>query len=132
MDGSAAPFVFLIQSAGIEEQKAPKKFIRVLKPVESVEGDKWVRLEPYDGFRLSSRSTSAIPRSTAVVTGRGRFREHSYVVQEVARARTFGFMQDVEHARAGPGARRQSRQRHRDGRVPRAQRRRACVTTTNS
>src|SRR5262245_28586450 len=53
MDGSAAPFVFLLQSAGIEEQSAPKRFIRVLKRVEVIEGDKWVRLDPYDGFRIN-------------------------------------------------------------------------------
>ena len=53
MDGSAAPFVFLLQSAGIEEQNAPKRFVRVLKRVEVTEGDKWVRLDPYDGFRIN-------------------------------------------------------------------------------
>ena len=53
MDGSAAPFVFLLQSAGIEEQNAPKRFIRVLKRVEVQEGDKWVRLDPHDGFRVN-------------------------------------------------------------------------------
>ena len=52
MDGSAGPFVFLLQSAGIEEQAAAKKFIRILKPVEVSDGDKWVRFEPYNGFRV--------------------------------------------------------------------------------
>jgi len=52
LDGSAGPFVFLLQSAGIEEQQAPKRFLRVKKAVEYREDDKWVRLEPYDGFRL--------------------------------------------------------------------------------
>ena len=99
LDGSAGPFVFLIQSAGIEEQKAPKRFLRVLKPVEYVEGDKWVRLEPYDGFKLSFSILFNHPAidstGTSVVVD---FAEHSYV-REVARARTFGFMQDVEALR---------------------------------
>ena len=55
LDGSSGPFVFLLQSAGIEEQPAAKKFLRVTKAVEYREGDKWVRLEPYDGFRLTFR-----------------------------------------------------------------------------
>ena len=100
LDGSAGPFVFLIQSAGIEEQNAPKRFLRVLKPVEYVEGDKWVRLEPYDGFKLSFSILFNHPAidstGTSVVVD---FAEHSYV-REVARARTFGFMQDVEFMRA--------------------------------
>ncbi len=65
LDGSSAPFVFLLQSAGIEEQRAAKKFLRVKKAVEYVEGDKWVRLEPYDASAWRSRSCSTIPRSTA-------------------------------------------------------------------
>ena len=62
MDGSAASFVFLIQSAGIEEQNAAKKFIKVTKPVEIRDGDKFARLEPYFGFKLNSRSISVIRR----------------------------------------------------------------------
>ena len=53
MDGSAGPFVFLLQSAGIEEQSAPKKFIRILQTVEARDGDKWVRFEPHNGFKLT-------------------------------------------------------------------------------
>lgn len=100
LDGSAGPFVFLIQSAGIEEQKAPKRFLRVLKPVEYVEGDKWVRLEPYDGFKLSFSilfNHPAIDSTGTSVTI--DFAENSYS-REVSRARTFGFMQDVEFMRA--------------------------------
>src|ERR1700741_431907 len=52
MDGSSSPFVFLIQSAGIHEQDAPKRFIRIKQPVQVQEGDKYARFEPYDGFRL--------------------------------------------------------------------------------
>jgi UDP-3-O-[3-hydroxymyristoyl] N-acetylglucosamine deacetylase len=100
MDGSAAPFVFLIQSAGIEEQKAAKKFIRVKKPVRVEDGDKWAELTPYDGFRLTFSIVFSHPvfdKSNPSVTV--DFAEHSYV-REVARARTFGFMQDVETMRS--------------------------------
>ncbi len=100
MDGSAAPFVFLIQSAGVEEQKAAKKFIRVRKPVRVEDGDKWAELAPYDGFRLTFSIVFSHPvfdKSNPSVTV--DFAEHSYV-REVARARTFGFMQDVEAMRS--------------------------------
>lgn len=100
MDGSAAPFVFLIQSAGIEEQKAAKKFIRVRKSVRVEDGDKWAELRPYDGFRLTFSIVFSHPvfdKSNPSVTV--DFAEHSYV-REVARARTFGFMQDVEAMRS--------------------------------
>ncbi len=100
MDGSAAPFVFLIQSAGIEEQNAAKKFIRVKKTVRVEEGDKWAELAPYDGFRLAFSIVFSHPvfdKSQPSVTV--DFAEHSYV-REVARARTFGFMQDVEAMRS--------------------------------
>ncbi|HNH23595.1 MAG TPA: UDP-3-O-acyl-N-acetylglucosamine deacetylase, partial [Accumulibacter sp.] len=103
LDGSAAPFVFLIQSAGIEEQAAAKKFIRVKKPVEvrekDVSGEKWARFEPYEGFRLSFSigfNHPAIDRTGQQVII--DFAEHSYA-REVARARTFGFMQEVEWLR---------------------------------
>ncbi|MDR2240239.1 MAG: UDP-3-O-acyl-N-acetylglucosamine deacetylase [Zoogloeaceae bacterium] len=100
MDGSAAPFVFLIQSAGIEEQPVAKQFIRVKKTVRVEEDDKWAELAPYDGFRLTFSIIFSHPvfdKSNPSVTV--DFAEHSYV-REVARARTFGFMQDVEHMRA--------------------------------
>ncbi len=103
LDGSASPFVFLIQSAGIEEQPAAKKFIRVKQPIEVREadrtGDKWARFEPYDGFKLRFSivfNHPAIDRTGQEVTI--DFAEHSYV-REVARARTFGFMQEVEWLR---------------------------------
>ncbi|MCB1959048.1 MAG: UDP-3-O-acyl-N-acetylglucosamine deacetylase [Rhodocyclaceae bacterium] len=100
LDGSAGPFVFLIQSAGLEEQKAPKRFLRVKKAVEYKEDDKWVRLEPYDGFKLSFSivfNHPAIARTGTSVSV--DFAEHSYA-RDVARARTFGFTQDVEFLRA--------------------------------
>ncbi len=99
MDGSSGPFVFLLQSAGIVEQNAPKRFIRILSPVEVRDGDKIARFEPYDGFRLGFTvefSHPAIPssQSRAVV----EFSTENYV-REVSRARTFGFMRDLEFMR---------------------------------
>ena len=100
MDGSAASFVFLIQSAGIVETNAPKKFVRVLKPVEIVDGDKWARLEPYSGFRLKFSiefKHPAIDATEQVVEV--DFARESFV-KDVARARTFGFVNEVEALRA--------------------------------
>lgn len=99
LDGSAAPFVFLIQSAGIEEQPVAKKFIRVTRPIEVQDGDKWARFVPYEGFRLTFSiifDHPAITRTGQEVTV--DFAENSYV-REIARARTFGFMQEVEWLR---------------------------------
>jgi UDP-3-O-[3-hydroxymyristoyl] N-acetylglucosamine deacetylase len=96
LDGSASPFALLVQQAGIEEQGAPKRFLRVKKVVEVKEGDKWARLEPYDGFRLSFSIEfrhPAIERTTQAVTV--DFANTSYL-KEIARARTFGFMNEVE------------------------------------
>lgn len=99
MDGSAGPFVFLLQSAGIVEQDAPKKFMRILKPVEVRDGDKVARFDPYDGFKLgftvqfnhpmipASQSRAEVDFSTAAY------------IREVSRARTFGFMRDLEYMR---------------------------------
>jgi UDP-3-O-[3-hydroxymyristoyl] N-acetylglucosamine deacetylase len=100
MDGSAGTFVFLIQSAGIEEQAAAKRYIRVLEPVELEQGDKRVRLEPFDGFKIAFSIEFDHPvfdpsRSQVEVD----FGEVSFV-REVSRARTFGFTQDVEAMRA--------------------------------
>jgi UDP-3-O-[3-hydroxymyristoyl] N-acetylglucosamine deacetylase len=99
MDGSSGPFVFLLQSAGIAEQNAPKRFIRILRTVEVREGDKIARFEPLDGFRLGFTvefDHPAIPasRSRAVVD----FSTENYI-REVSRARTFGFMRDLEFMR---------------------------------
>jgi UDP-3-O-[3-hydroxymyristoyl] N-acetylglucosamine deacetylase len=103
MDGSAASFVFLLQQAGRCEQDAPKKFIRVCKTVEVREGEganeKWARLEPCHGFRLKF----FIEFNHPAIDGSGQTAEvdlsfESYI-QEIARARTFGFMQDVETLR---------------------------------
>lgn len=100
MDGSAAPFVFLLQSAGIEEQKALKRFIRVRKPVEIAEGDKTARLAPYDGFRLNLEIEFDHPalRKHRQQT-RLDFSTTSFL-KEISRARTFGFLRDVEQLRS--------------------------------
>jgi UDP-3-O-[3-hydroxymyristoyl] N-acetylglucosamine deacetylase len=100
MDGSAGPFVFLLQSAGVIEQEAPKRYLRIRAPVEVRDGDKWARFDPFAGFRLDFTIDFPHPvfgsENRHVVID---FAEHSYV-KEVARARTFGFMQDVEAMRA--------------------------------
>ena len=99
MDGSAAPFVFLLQSAGIEEQNAAKKFLRVKKTVEVKEGDKWARLSPFDGFSLEFSIVFNHPAvDRAASRARIDFADQSYL-REISRARTFGFMQDVETLR---------------------------------
>ena len=99
MDGSAGPFVFLLQSAGIEEQSAHKRFIRIKSPVEVRDGDKWARFEPFDGFKVSFQIDFDHPvfkkhTQTATVD----FSTTSFV-KEVSRARTFGFMRDIEMLR---------------------------------
>ncbi len=100
MDGSAAPFVFLLQSAGVVEQDVAKKYLRIAAPVEARDGDKWARFDPFNGFKLDFTIDFPHPmfgsENRQVVID---FAEHSYV-REVARARTFGFMQDVEAMRA--------------------------------
>jgi UDP-3-O-[3-hydroxymyristoyl] N-acetylglucosamine deacetylase len=96
MDGSASPYALLLQQAGLAEQAAAKKFLKVKKPIEVREGDKWARLEPFAGFKLSFSIDfrhPVIDRSTQSVTV--DFAETSYL-KEIARARTFGFMQEVE------------------------------------
>ena len=99
MDGSAGPFVFLLQSAGIEQQRAPKRFFRIRRPVEVRDGDKWARFEPYDGFKVSFSIVFDHPVfERAIQSLVIDFAETSYA-KEVARARTFGFAQDVETLR---------------------------------
>jgi UDP-3-O-[3-hydroxymyristoyl] N-acetylglucosamine deacetylase len=104
LDGSAASFVFLLQSAGIELQEAPKRFLKVLKPVEVREGEgpslKWARLEPHHGYTLSFEiefdhpAVNATGQRVEFDMGSGKYK------QEIARARTFGFTKDVEMMRA--------------------------------
>ena len=104
LDGSAASFVFLLQSAGIELQNAPKRFIRVIEPIEVREGEganqKWARLDPYHGYKLSFEIDFDHP----AVDSTGQRVEfdmsvHNYS-RDIARARTFGFTKDVEMMRA--------------------------------
>ncbi|MGD8784254.1 MAG: UDP-3-O-acyl-N-acetylglucosamine deacetylase [Thioalkalispiraceae bacterium] len=100
MDGSAGPFVFLIQSAGIEEQNAPKRFIRIKKPVKVKDDDKWAKFEPFDGFKVGFSIDFDHPafkedHQTAEVD----FSTTSFV-KEISRARTFGFMNQIESLRA--------------------------------
>lgn len=99
MDGSAGPFVFLVQSAGIEEQAVAKQFIRIKKPVLLEDGDKWAKFEPFEGFKVSFTIDFEHP----AFTGRPQqvdvdFSSTSFV-REVSRARTFGFMKDIEKLR---------------------------------
>lgn len=99
MDGSSSPFVFLLQSAGIEEQSAYKRFIRITKEIRVELDDKWVKLEPYDGFKVNFSidfKHPAFSESNRNVSL--DFSKTSYI-KEVSRARTFGFMQDVENLR---------------------------------
>lgn len=96
MDGSAGPFVFLIQSAGIVEQDAPKRFIRIKKPVEIRDGDKSARFEPYDGFKVGFTIEFNHPAfKTELQHNEMNFSSMSFV-KEVSRARTFGFLRDIE------------------------------------
>lgn len=99
MDGSAAPFIFLLQSAGIAEQNKPKKFIRIKKPIEVRDGDKWVRLEPFDGFKVTFTIDFDHPIfKNSVQNATVDFSTTSFI-KEVSRARTFGFMDDLETLR---------------------------------
>jgi len=104
MDGSAGTFVYLLRSAGLLEQAAPKKFLRVLKPVEVREGEgkdaKWARLEPYNGFALSFSIDFKHPAIDSTANfARVDFEKDSYV-KTIARARTFGFASEVEALRS--------------------------------
>jgi UDP-3-O-[3-hydroxymyristoyl] N-acetylglucosamine deacetylase len=96
MDGSAGPFVFLIQSAGVQEQNVPKRFIRIKRPVMVEDGDKHARFEPFEGFKVSF----AIDFDHPYFNQTCKYAEIDFsstsFVKEVSRARTFGFMRDVE------------------------------------
>jgi UDP-3-O-[3-hydroxymyristoyl] N-acetylglucosamine deacetylase len=99
MDGSAGPFVFLIQSAGMEEQGVPKRYIRILKPVEVKDGDKIARFDPFEGFKVRF----GIDFDHPAIDGRSNEAEMDFsstsFVKEVSRARTFGFLRDIETLR---------------------------------
>jgi UDP-3-O-[3-hydroxymyristoyl] N-acetylglucosamine deacetylase len=99
MDGSAAPFVFLVQSAGIDEQVAAKKFIRIKKPVEVCVDDKWARFEPFDGFKVDFTIDFNHPVFDADSQRLCVDFSSTSFVKEISRARTFGFMRDIEALR---------------------------------
>jgi UDP-3-O-[3-hydroxymyristoyl] N-acetylglucosamine deacetylase len=100
MDGSAASFVYLIRSAGIQEQDQPKRFVEVIKPIEVRDGDKWARLDPYYGFRLDFTIDFQHPAVNQTGQEVSIDFEQSSFVDEIARARTFGFMRDVDALRS--------------------------------
>ncbi|MFD2164968.1 UDP-3-O-acyl-N-acetylglucosamine deacetylase [Thalassotalea euphylliae] len=100
MDGSALPFVYLIQSVGIEEQSVAKRFLRITKPIRVEEGDKWAELVPYNGFKVNF----AIEFEHPVISKTGQQMTmdltSSSFIKEISRARTFGFMKDIEFLRS--------------------------------
>lgn len=105
MDGSAAPFIYLLQTAGIVDQSASKRFVRVIKTVEATEGDKWVKLAPYDGYKVALTidfQHPAFRKSSRLIEI--DFAHQNYI-SEISRARTFGFIQEVEYLRANGLAR---------------------------
>jgi UDP-3-O-[3-hydroxymyristoyl] N-acetylglucosamine deacetylase len=100
MDGSAAPFVFLLQSAGITELNAPKKFLRVRKTVRVEEDGKWAEFSPYDGFKVNFSIDFEHPVfKTHLQSSTIDFSTTSFL-REVSRARTFGFLRDIEMLRS--------------------------------
>ena len=99
MDGSAAPFVFLLQSAGIEEQNSPKRFIRIRKPVEVGDGEKWARLEPYNGFKVNFEIDFDHPVLKKHKQSASLEFSTTSFLKEISRARTFGFLTDIESLR---------------------------------
>lgn len=99
MDGSSGPFVFLLQSAGIIEQDAPKRFIRMLRTVEVTDGDKVARFSPYEGYKLGFTIQFDHPMIPARQSRQEiEFSTLAYT-KEISRARTFGFMRDLEYMR---------------------------------
>ncbi len=99
MDGSAGPFVFLIQSAGIEEQEAAKRFVRIRRPVEVTDGDKWARFDPFDGFKVNFEIEFDHPLFKRHLQSASMDFSSTSFLREVSRARTFGFMRDMEMLR---------------------------------
>ncbi len=100
LDGSAAPFIYLLQSTGVVTQDAPRRFMRIKRKIEVVDGDKFARLEPYEGYRLSFGIEFKHPAFKASAqTAVLEFTPANYV-REVSRARTFGFMRDFEVLRS--------------------------------
>src|SRR5471032_1211517 len=100
MDGSAGPFVFLLQSAGIEEQKVAKKFIRVRKRIRVEEGDKWAQFDPFDGFKVNFEIEFNHPIFKRRSQKASMDFSTTSFLKEVSRARTFGFVRDIETLRS--------------------------------
>jgi len=105
MDGSAGPFVFLVQSAGIAEQSAPKRFMRIKKKIRLEEADKWACFEPFEGFKVSFAIEFNHPTFRNSTQNASVDFSTTSFVREVSRARTFGFMGDLEALRAAGLAR---------------------------
>ncbi|GIU13574.1 UDP-3-O-acyl-N-acetylglucosamine deacetylase [Shewanella sp. c952] len=100
MDGSASPFVFLLQSVGIEEQAAAKKYIKITKPIRVEDGDKWAELKPFKGFRVDFAIDFNHPEIARSQQHMVMDFSSSAFVKDISRARTFGFMRDIEYLRA--------------------------------
>jgi len=100
MDGSAGPFVFLLQSAGIEEQRSPKHFVRIKKPLKVEEGEKWACFTPFDGFKVNFEIEFNHPIFKRRAQRASMDFSTTSFLKEVSRARTFGFMRDLEQLRA--------------------------------
>jgi len=100
MDGSAGPFVFLLQSAGIEEQTSPKRFVRIMKTVRAEDGDKWARFDPFDGFKVNFEIEFNHPIFKKRLQSASMDFSTTSFLKEVSRARTFGFVRDLETLRA--------------------------------
>ena len=100
MDGSAGPFVFLLQSAGIEEQDAPKKFIRIRKKVRVEDGDKWAEFKPFNGFKVNFEIDFNHPVFNKLRQDASIDFSSTSFLKEISRARTFCFLRDVEALRA--------------------------------
>ena len=99
MDGSAGPFVFLLQSAGIEEQHAPKHFIRIKRRLRVEDGDKWAEFSPFDGFKVNFEIEFNHPIFKRRAQRASMDFSSTSFLKEVSRARTFGFMRDLESLR---------------------------------
>jgi len=100
MDGSASPFVFLLQSVGIEEQRAAKKYIKIKKPIRVEDGEKWAELKPFNGFRVDFAIDFDHPEIARSQQHMVMDFSSSAFVKDISRARTFGFMRDIEYLRA--------------------------------
>jgi len=100
MDGSAGPFVFLLQSAGIEDQNVAKRFVRIRKPIEVKDGDKWARFDPFNGFKVNFEIEFDHPIFRRHTQRASMDFSTSSFLREISRARTFGFMRDLETLRA--------------------------------